>query len=191
MTTSNIFRTFVFSTAIALGTTLAASAQDNNTDNHQITVSIPNVALLDLETGGTRNFTASFVQPTPLEAGQKLSAPEDNSDLWLNYSSTLPNSGVTSRKVNVKVSALIPGVTMKVLAKASATGFGTLGKPTSLVTLSTADQPIIEGIGSAYTETGAAKGHNLVYSFVAEDANYANLRANNTTVTVTYTLSDN
>ncbi len=75
MTTSNILRAFVLSTSIALGTSLAAAAQDNNTDNHQITVSIPNVALLDLETGGTRNFTASFVQPTPLEAGQKLSAP--------------------------------------------------------------------------------------------------------------------
>lgn len=191
MTTSNIFRTFAFSTIIAFGTAFTASAQDNNTDNHQITVSVPNVALLDLETSGTRNFTASFVQPTPLEAGQKLSAPADNSDLWLNYSSVLPNSGVTSRKVNVKVSALIPGVTLQVVARASSTGFGTLGRPTSTVTLSTADQPIIEGIGSAYTETGAAKGHNLVYSFQAQDADYANLRANNTTVTVTYTLSDN
>lgn len=191
MSSVSFFKTLVFSTVITLGATLVVSAQDTQTDNHQITVSIPNVALLDLESSVAKNFTASFVQPTPLEAGQKISAPQDNADLWLNYSSILPATGVVSRTVNVKVSELIPGVDVKVLARASSTGFGTLGQPTATVTLSTQDQPIITGIGSAYTVSGPNNGHNLVYSFVAEDANYSNLRARNSTVTVTYTLTDN
>lgn len=167
-----------------------ANAQDSNTDNHQITVVVPTVALLDLETAANKNFTASFVQPTPLEAGQKIDAPANNTDLWINYSSII-SSTVTSRKVEVKASALVPGVTITVVAGASSTGEGTLGTPTSAVTLTTADQSLITGIGSAYTGTGASNGHNLTYTFTAPDGTYADLRADSTPITITYTLSDN
>jgi hypothetical protein len=169
----------------------AASAQDTQTDNHVITVVVPSVALLDLESSTGKNFTATFVQPTPLEAGQKLNAPADNSAVWLNYSSILPASGVLSRRVDVKLSALVPGVTMSVVAGAATTGAGTKGTPTSAVTLTATDQPIINSIGSAYTATGASNGHQLTYSFSAADADYSALKAGSTAVTVTYTLVDN
>ena len=166
------------------------SAQDTQTDNHTITVVVPSVALLDLETAATRNFTSTFVQPTPLEAGQKLTVPSNNTGLWLNYSSIIGGL-VTSRKVAVKVSALVPGVDIAVAAAASSTGAGTRGTSASAVTLTVVDQDLITGIGSAYTNTGASNGHNLTYSFTALDANYGNLRAASPTVTVTYTLIDN
>jgi hypothetical protein len=168
-----------------------ASAQDTQTDNHQITVVIPNIALLDLESSVAKNFTSTFVQPTPLEAGQKITAPTSNSDVWLNYSSILPSTVVLSRRVDVKLNALIAGVDISVVAGASSTGFGTKGTPTSAVTLTTTNQPLINSIGSAYTVSGASNGHNLTYSFAAADANFANLRAASTAVTVTYTLVDN
>ena len=168
-----------------------SSAQDGVTDNHQITVVIPNIALLDLESTVTKNFTSTFVQPTPLEAGEKITAPANNTDTWLNYSSILPATVVLSRRVDVKLNALLPGVDISVVAGASATGFGTKGTPASTVTLSTTNQPLINSIGSAYTVTGASNGHNLTYSFAAADANYENLRAASTAVTVTYTLVDN
>ncbi len=169
-----------------------ATAQDTQTDNHQITVVVPTVALLDLEaSGGVKDFTATFVQPIPLEAGQKITSPLDNSALWLNYSSILPATVVLSRKVLVKLNAPVPGVDISVVAGTSASGFGTKGTPTSAVTLSTTDQPLINSIGSAYTVTGPSNGHNLTYSFVTADANYANLRGNSTVVIVTYTLADN
>lgn len=167
-----------------------ANAQDSNTDNHQITVVVPTVALLDLETAANKNFTASFVQPTPLEAGQKIDAPANNTDLWINYSSIISTT-VTSRKVEVKASALVPGVTITVVAGASSTGQGTLGTPAAAVTLTTADQSLITGIGSAYTGTGASNGHNLTYTFTAPDGTYADLLADSTPITITYTLSDN
>jgi hypothetical protein len=170
-----------------------ANAQDTQTDNHQITVVIPNVALLDLETSVSKNFSAAFTQATPFEAGDKITIPVANSDLWLNYSSILAATGLgsISRRVDVKASALVPGVTISVVAAASTTGFGTKGTPTAAVTLTTADQPIINTIGSAYTVSGPSNGHKLTYSFAALDANYAALKAGSTVVTVTYTLADN
>lgn len=169
-----------------------ATAQDTRTDNHTITIVVPNVALLDLETSVSKNFTSTFVQPTPLEAGEKVTVPTSNTDLWLNYSSIIPTT-VTSRRVDVKTDVLVPGVDIAVVAGTSATGFGTKGTPTAAVTLTTSDQPIINTIGSAYTVSGPSKGHQLTYSFTALDANYANLRAvtGGTVVTVTYTLVDN
>ena len=170
-----------------------AKAQDTQTDNHQITVVIPNVALLDLETSASKNFSAAFTQATPFEAGDKITVPAANADLWLNYSSILAATGLgsTSRRVDVKASALVPGITISVVAAPATTGFGTKGTPSASVTLTTADQPIVNAIGSAYTASGPNNGHKLTYSFAALDANYAALKAGSTVVTVTYTLADN
>ena len=178
---------------VVLAATFKAVAQDTQTDNHQITVVVPSVALLDLETSVSKNFSAAFTQATPAEAGDKLTIPASNTDLWLNYSSILAATGLgsTSRRVDVKASALVPGVSISVLASAATTGFGTKGTPTSAVTLTTVDQTIINSIGSAYTVTGPSNGHKLTYSFAALDANYASLKAGSTVVTVTYTLADN
>ncbi|WP_304232216.1 hypothetical protein [Jiulongibacter sediminis] len=180
-------------TALVVGVMTLAHAQDSNSDNHQITVVVPNIALLDIEPGtaATRNFSSTFEQPTPLEAGEKIDNPDDNTDLWINYSSILPTA-VASRKVNVKASALPEGVTIKVTAGAAAAGgAGTKGTSAGEITLSTSDQEIISGIGSVYTGTGISKGHQLTYAFEADDADYADLEAKSTAVTVTYTLVDN
>lgn len=179
--------TFVFT--LGIGSSISLFAQDTNTDNHQITVEIPTVALLDLETAGTKNITASFVQPIPLEAGDKLTAPALNNTLWLNYSSI--QTGIITKRVDVKSSALVNGVNINLVASTSATGFGTKGTPTAGFVLTASDQTLINGIGSAYTVSGPNNGHQLTYTFAALDANYANLRSGETTVTVTYTLADN
>lgn len=166
-----------------------AKAQDSRTDNHAITIVVPNVALLDLETSVAKDFTASFTHSG--EAGDKLTAPSSNTDLWLNYSSILPATGVTARRVDVKASTTIAGLDIAVVAGAITTGAGTRGTPGSAVTLTTSDQQLITGIGSAYTVSGASKGHQLTYTFTALDANYANIRSTTgTPVTVTYTLVD-
>ena len=184
---------FTLSLLFVTASVLEAVAQDTQTDNHQITVIIPSVALLDLETSVSKNFSANFTQAAPAEAGDKLTIPVANADLWLNYSSVLAATGLgsISRRVDVKASALVPGVTISAVAGAITTGFGSKGTPTSAVTLTTTDQPIINTIGSAYTVTGPSNGHKLTYSFDALDANYAALKAGSTTVTVTYTLADN
>lgn len=179
---------FMFVVILA-GFTSRAVAQDTQTDNHQISVVVPVVALLDLETSATRNFTACFTKPANDEAGDKIVAPAANNTLWLNYTSI--QAGTTTKKVNVKANAVVDGVDIHLVAASAAGGAGTKGTPTAGFNLSTTDQTLISDIGSAYTASGPTSGHQLTYTFIADDANYANLRSGTTTVTVTYTLADN
>lgn len=179
--------------AVAFSATL--NAQDTNTDNHTITISVPEVALVDIEPAATKNITLGFTAPT--EAGQPLVANAANSTLWLNYSS-IKSVADPTRNVSVKLNAIIPGIDIHVTAAAATgSGGGTLGTPAAQLTLSAADQTIISGIGSAYTGNGANNGHNLTYALAPGSgpggvAVYADLQATATSVaTVTYTISDN
>lgn len=179
--------------ALAVATNL--SAQDTNTDNHTITISVPEVALVDIEPAATKNITLGFTAPT--EAGNPIVANAANNTLWLNYSS-IKSVADPTRNVSVKLNAVIPGIDIRVTAAAATgAGGGTLGTPAAQLTLSAADQTIISGIGSAYTGNGTNNGHNLTYSLAAGSgpggvAVYADLQATATTVaTVTYTISDN
>jgi len=189
-------------TTITLAMSLAAltlssnlKAQDTYTDNHTVTISVPEVALVDIEPSATKNITLGFTAPT--EAGNPLTPNTANSTLWLNYSS-IKSVADPTRNVSVSVNAIIPGIDIHVTAAAATgSGGGTLGTPAAQLTLSATDQTIISGIGSAYTGNGANNGHNLTYALAAGSgpggvAVYADLQATATTVaTVTYTISDN
>ncbi|MCY1663634.1 hypothetical protein [Chryseobacterium sp. SL1] len=180
---------------VALAASVHLSAQDTNTDNHTITISVPEVALVDIEPAASKNITLGFTAPT--EAGNPIVANAANTTLWLNYSS-IKSVADPTRNVSVKLNAVIPGVDINVTAAAATgSGGGTLGTPSAQLTLSAADQTIISGIGSAYTGNGANNGHNLTYALAPGSgpgvvAAYADLTAAAITVaTVTYTISDN
>ncbi|MDW9379706.1 hypothetical protein [Chryseobacterium sp. JV558] len=171
------------------------SAQDLATDNHTVTISIPEVALVDIEPSATKNITLGFTAPT--EAGNPIVPATANTTLWLNYSS-IKSVADPTRNISVTMNAVIPGVDLQVTAAGpTGAGAGTLGASTGLLTLSAANQTIISGIGSAYTGNGANNGHNLTYALAAGSgpggvAAYADLQATATvTTTVTYTISDN
>ena len=170
---------------------LGAYAQDTNGDSHTITVTIPEVALLDIETTGTKNFSVAFTAPT--EAGNALGNPSNNTDHWLNWSSIVTDgSGDNpSRSIKVKLNATVPGVDIKVVPGTITGGQGTRGTIVSAgVTLTTSDQDLITAIGSCYTESGTSKGSNLTYSFTPNASNYGQLVSSAPSVTVTYTLTD-
>lgn len=184
-----------FLSLIALASSIHMNAQDTNTDNHTIGITIPEVALVDIEPAASKNITMGFTAPT--EAGLPITLTGTNNTLWLNYSSIKSVADAT-RTVSVKLNALIPGVDIKVTAAAaSGSGAGTLGTPSAQLILSAADQTIVSGIGSAYTGDGANNGHNLTYTLAPGSgsgsvASYADLEATTTAVaTVTYTISDN
>lgn len=180
---------FMFVVMLAGLSGRAVAQSDTQTDNHQISVVVPVVALLDLETSASKNFTASFTKPANDEAGDKIVAPAANSTIWLNYTSI--QAGNTTKKVAVKASTLVAGVDIHLVAATAVGGAGTKGTPTAGFNLLTTDQTLISDIGSAYTSSGPTSGHQLTYTFIADDANYAALRSGNTDVTVTYTLADN
>ncbi len=186
-------------TMLALGAiSVSVNAQDNNTDNHKVKFRIPEIALLDLEySGSSKNITLSVEAPT--EAGESVVLTNaTNSELWINYTSIIKTtSSDETRKVSVKTSATMPGLDLKVqAASATSDGKGTKGTAAgSALTLTTTDQDIITGIGSCYTGNGHSKGHNLTYSLAlssgGDNFNLLDNLADETEVTITYTISDN
>ncbi|UMQ40021.1 hypothetical protein MKS83_11410 [Chryseobacterium sp. Y16C] len=164
-------------------------AQDAISDNHDITITIPSVAILDIEPSASKNISMGFTAPT--EAGLPIAVAATNNTLWLNYSS-IKTATVTTRHISAKLDALIPGVDIKVTAAAAVGGAGALGTPSTL-TLTATDQSLISLIGSAYTEDGSGKGHNLTYTITPGTTTaYGNITATaNVTAKVTYTFVDN
>lgn len=168
---------FLFSTNVM--------AQDGAVAGQAVTYTLPAMAIVDIE-GIAPALT--FVVPT--EAGDAI-APVSNSATWLNYTSVIA-TGLTN-KVSVALNKAMPvSTTLKVTAAADvAGGNGTVGAASAQITLSTAAQVIISTIGSCYTGTGTAKGHNLTYEWSVNAAGYATLVSNTTAsdVTVTYTIA--
>lgn len=165
---------------------------DDLDDAHTVGITIPSVAIVDIEPAASKSLTMAYTAPT--EAGLPIVAPTDNSTLWLNYS-YIPTATGKTAAVAVKIDAVVPGLDMNVKAGAQAgTGKGTFGQPAgSFITLTNANQTIITGIGASYTGDGASNGHNLTYSLNATGgtSTYANLIASTTNVTVTYTIAEN
>ncbi len=177
-----------------LAFTHQSMAQDTNVASHQVTINIPEIALLDIEPS---NSSIQLTASAPSEAGNPLSfTGATNNSLWLNYSSIIGAAPDDNRKITVSATGTLPmGADLRVLASAvSGNGAGTRGTPTGQVTISSTGQgyDIITGIGSCYTGNGVQNGHQLTYSLVENSANYGNLRFDtNYSLTITYTLSDN
>ncbi len=174
---------FVFGTQFA-------SAQDTDVASHNVTIVIPEVQLIDIEyTGTSKDITLTFTAPT--EAGDPINFSTTDNTLWLNYTSIVQASGVTSRRITVVIDAAYPGADLKVAA-AAPTGYGTLGTSAgSALTLTTTAQDLVTGIGSCYTVNGPSNGVQLTYSVALNNTNFGNLRFDNDVTAVTYTLTDN
>lgn len=177
-----------------LGTTVTLSAQDDNTDNHDVTVTVPEVARLDIESANGSSLSLGPVDSGEAGAPLDFSSATDNS-LWINYSSTVGSTSEASRKVTVAITdGNVPGgMDLKVVSAVDAgNGEGTLGTPTAEVNLDATAQDVITGIGSCYTADGVNNGHQLTYSLV-RGGDYADLDFDETgtVLTITYTLTDN
>ena len=181
--------------ALFIAASFGLQAQDDDDDAHDIVIGVPAVALVDIE--GASGTTINLGADAPTEAGLPVdfAAGASNSDLWINYSS-IKDSANATRSIAAKISSgtLPAGMTLTVTAGADAgNGDGTVGSSAGAVSLTTSDQDVITGIGSAYTDDGASNGHNLTYGLAITTGagNYALLDAsNNTTIEITYTISD-
>ena len=186
----------LFASLIVLNVT-ATFAQDTNEDSHTVSIGIPEVALLDLESATGTAISLNGTAPT--EAGDAVIFSATNADIWINYSSIVGSSTEPSRNVTVQITdGDVPdGLVLSVVAAQDAgEGDGTMGVAVSdAIELSTDNaEEIIDGVGSAYTGNGANKGHNLTYSLNqdASSGSYADLDFDQAqTLSITYTLSDN
>ena len=185
----------VFAALLGLVATTGMFAQDTEKDSHSLTIGVPEVALLDIETVASKAISLKATAPS--EAGEKVTFNQTNNDLWLNYSSIVGNK--SSRYVSVQITeGNVPsGIDLTVIAdKYEGDGEGSMGEVSSESILLNGNeaQSIIKGIGSAYTGNGAKKGHNLTYKIAQNNDEDAYSRLNfeeSTTLTITYTLSDN
>lgn len=164
--------------------------QDSSSDNHQISITVPAVSLLDIE-GPDGNTSISLEFEAPDEAGLWLTAPSPNNDLYLNLTSTA-KGGSTGKTVAASISSNLPaGVKLKVVAASSTSGKGNVGTPASEIELSTTPQNVITGVKTGYTGDGHGNGFRLTYSFSVEDTDEAIEALTNDipVVTVTYTMT--
>lgn len=167
---------------------------DTNTNEHNVIINIPEVALLDLE--ATNGTTVALNPTAPTEAGLALSFPVTNSSIWLNYSSIVGSNIESSRNVTAQItSGTVPsGTNLKIIvATYTGNGDGLMGTPTAPVFLTNVAQNIITGIGSSYTGNGINNGHNLQYTLdlLPSAEAYGLLDFDfNETIVITYTLTD-
>lgn len=194
------FKKLFFAAVIVLSAN-ASFGQDTESANHNVTINIPNIALLDLEfeTGVPILLAGEVLND---EAGLPISfVNAKNSDTWINYTSIVSKTATTTRNVTVALSgtsdAVPTGLKLTVTAGAYAggEGAGDLGAPTaSPIAITTTATSIINTIGSAYTGNTAGRGHQLTYQLGYDtDAatDYADLDSDASAVlNIVYTLSD-
>jgi hypothetical protein len=171
--------------------TLISKAQDNDYSNTELSVEIPEVALLSLKSASPGSI--NLAPQAPDEAGVTLNFSQaNNSDVWVNYSSISKNSISSLRHVDVAINRNVPeGILLKLFASSDAGyGGGNVGIPTGVITLSDKQQEVISGIGSCYTGAGVNKGHRITYFLEIDNENvYSLLEQKSIDLTVTFTLS--
>lgn len=166
---------------------------DTDVASHSVAVTIPDIAIIDIESTTGSNDITLAPDVSALDAGEEVDFTAiANSELWLNYTSIL-GTGVTSRRITVESSDIssLSGMELSVSA-ADPSGTGTTAAGVAGVAdvvLTNAAQPVVNGIKSGYTGDGASNGCNLTYKLAVTDI--AALEQGNPSVTVTYTIVDN
>lgn len=181
--------------AISLLVFGVTNAQDDADDFHTIGISIPEVAIIDIEsTNASTHF--NLVATAPTEAGLGLDfTGATNNKLWLNYTSIVPTSNAADqRTITAQITAgTIPtGLDLAVTASTTTTGVGTVGASNGIQILDDVTaKTVINGIGSCYTEDGANKGSNLAYVLsMKSGTDIGDLVVASENLTITYTISE-
>ncbi len=154
-------------------------------NDHQLTLRLSEVALLDIEPGIT---SVSLDAALPVDAGEPLEMTIDNSS-WINYTSCVSNS--SSRTISVELDGILPSwLELQLdISSYSGSGQGNFGTSVGTITLSGVTTNIITGITRCYTGDGINNGHQLTYRLVIND--YASLVSTSYgPLLVTYTISN-
>lgn len=189
---------FILATIFVLGVSnlMAQDNNDNEKYSHQIAITIPTLAILDVENSdGEAQSIDLKLDVENAEAGAEVDfAASTNSDLFLNYTSIVePHK---KNKITVQVNRTAAQVandgfhlTLKVGANNG--GEGTLGQtPSNNGMIEFKDntaQDLITGIRSCYSGDGSGKGNQLTYSLAAD--NYLKIDAEELDFKVTYTIT--
>ena len=161
-------------------------SKDYNGTNHTVTIIVPKVALLDIESVTSKDLSLTMISPS--EAGNPILSSSDNR-IWLDVTSIVGSGNTID--ISVKIDAPISGLDLKVVSDSYfGSGFGSWGTPQTEITLTAYDQILVSGIESGYTVNGINNGFNLKY--IAEINNSKFGKITSTTgdsITIIYTLA--
>lgn len=174
---------------ILLLISLGSNAQSNI--EHDINVSIPEVALLSLQTDGAGEV--NFVTGASNVAGLEINIEKkEHPGIWINYSSVV--SANQKRKVVASVLGEIPaGLVIKLKTSESrGKGLGRLGHGQKEIALGNSPVDVISGIGTCCTGAGVRNGHLLTYSLELDNSAeaYEQLAFSQSSLQILYTLTD-
>lgn len=161
-------------------------AVDTNVATSTLTLGVPEVSLLKTSSG---IISLTLAQRS---AGESIDPTKSDSTARLLVSSVITSA---TRTLSAKITAgtVPPGTMLQLAAKAPNANFvGTSGTIGSAVTLDATDRPVITGIGTCYSGTGASDGYPLkfTYGLDSNPATYGNLRATTgVQIVVTLTLT--
>lgn len=156
-----------------------------------VSITLPKVALVDLLSSGSNNFTLPIAAPT--EAGNPVTLNATNASNWLLLTSAVATG--TTRSIKGAVTGSLPaGIRLKLVVSpyaGSGLGFtGGSGVVTGNLYLTATPTSFIDNIKGGFTGiTPNADGFKLTYSL--EIQTYSNIRSGTYNMTVTYTLTDN
>lgn len=199
---------FLFASLIAFSSSFAQNVSQT------VNVIIPSVTLIAIN----GNAPQSLTYVTPTVAGANMDNVSSTTPIYLQYSSMM-NAASTDRSIYVTSSTSetsLAGITLKVVATiptvdaAGITSNGDLGVTGGIVNIIqpttsgvtgivstgnpvTGTPKLVSSITSGFTGTTATSGAALTYSTTMSgitSAQYAALRADTYTISVTYTLSD-
>ena len=170
---------FVFITSLLIG-------KDINHASHTVSIIIPKIALLDIESESTNNITLQM--KSPAESGDKLVNATDKS-IWLNVTSVTESGN--ARDITVKLDKPMQGIDIRVVSDFyTGSGYGKWGIPQPEISLTQHDQSLVSNLKSGITGDGSSNGFNLKYSAHSIDSHYGNINSTNgREIIVTYTLT--
>lgn len=171
-------------------------AQDQEEGNGEVSIQVPDVALVDLESGSGKSISLNISASS--EAGDPVDVSEArDSSLWMNYSSICSSTGKPQRTIYARIVAGTVPDAFDLRVKPmtyQGSGDGDLGKPANNAgtVLESKDKKIIKDVRSCYTGNGAGNGHQLVYSLELKSKSYKHIDYSESgTVTIAYTISEN
>lgn len=175
--------------AITLSITITITGQ--NSQGHSLVVSVPRVALINIEGAGSNRI--GFIANEPDRAGHSISfTKNEDSEIWLNYSSTIGQNKI-KQKVLATLSGYVPeAISLYVEAgNYLGNGKGSMGQSTGRQVLSETPVEIISHIGNCFTGKGMNNGHLLTYTVELDENSFHTLASENyENILVIYTISE-
>jgi hypothetical protein len=182
-------RNFLLMTFLAI--TLSFTITGQNSQGHSLVVSVPRIALINIEGAGSNGI--GFIAKEPATAGHSISFTNSEvSEIWLNYSSTIGRNKI-KQKVLATLSGDVPeAISLYVEAgNFLGNGKGTMGQSTGRQVLSETPVEIISHIGNCFTGKGINNGHLLTYTVELDETSFHTLASENyQNILVIYTISE-